>query len=99
MSDAYSGGYRMQITPPFMDMIFFMLLLFFKKNKWIFGCIILLFLVQLLSQNRTPLIGWFLEIGIFVVVSKNANHKFSISVVALLACTFVNSLLISIYEN
>lgn len=99
VSDAYSGGYRMQITPPFMDMIFFMLLLFFKKNKWIFGCIILLFLVQLLSQNRTPLIGWFLEIGIFVVVSKNAKHKFSIILVALLAFPFVNSLLSSRSEN
>ena len=99
VSDAYSGGYRMQITPPFMDMIFLMLLLFFKKNKWIFGCIILLFLVQLLSQNRTPLIGWFLEIGIFVVVSKNAKHKFSIILVALLAFPFVNSLLSSRSEN
>lgn len=93
------GGYRMQITPPFIDIVFFMLLLFYRKNKWIWGCIFLIFLVQLLSQNRTPLIAWFLEIGIFVVVSKNAKHKFSIILVALLAFPFVNSLLSSRSED
>lgn len=99
VSSAYGEGYRMQITPPFIHVIFLMLLLYSKKNKWIFGCIILIFLVQLLSQNRTPLIGWFLEIGIFVVVSKNARHKFAVILVALLAFPFVNSLLSSRSEN
>ena len=99
VSSAYSGGYRMQITPPFIDLIFLMLLLYSKKNKWILLCIILIFLVQLLSQNRTPLIGWFLEIGLFVVVSKNTKHKFTIIFVALLAFPFVNSLLSSRSEN
>lgn len=99
VSGVNSGGYRMQITPPFIDVVFFMLLLFSKKNKWIWGTIILIFFVQLLSQNRTPLIAWFLEIGIFVVVSKNTKHKFSIILVALLAFPFVNSLLSSRSED
>lgn len=99
VSDANSDEYRMQITPPFMDVVFIILLLFSKKNKWIWGCIILIFFVQLLSQNRTPLIAWFLEIGIFVVVSKNTKHKFTIILVALLAFPFVNSLLSSRSEN
>ncbi len=99
VSGVNSDEYRMQITPPFMDVVFIMLLLFSKKNKWIWGCIILIFFVQLLSQNRTPLIAWFLEIGIFVVVSKNTKHKFTIILVALLAFPFVNSLLSSRSEN
>lgn len=99
VSEANSDEYRMQITPPFMDVVFIMLLLFSKKNKWIWGCVILIFFVQLLSQNRTPLIGWLLEIGIFVVVSKNTKHKFTIILVALLAFPFVNSLLSSRSEN
>lgn len=99
VSGVNSDEYRMQIAPPFMDVVFIMLLLFSKKNKWIWGCIILIFFVQLLSQNRTPLIAWFLEIGIFVVVSKNTKHKFTIILVALLAFPFVNSLLSSRSEN
>lgn len=99
VSGVNSGEYRMQITPPFIDVVFLMLLLFSKKNKWIWGSIILIFFVQLLSQNRTPLIGWFLEIGIFVVVSKNTKHKFTIILVALLAFPFVNSLLSSRSED
>lgn len=99
VSGVNNDEYRMQITPPFMNVVFIMLLLFSKKNKWIWGCIILIFFVQLLSQNRTPLIAWFLEIGIFVVISKNTKHKFTIILVALLAFPFVNSLLSSRSEN
>ena len=87
------GNYRMQSTPPFISLILLSLLFYVKKVYWRWGIIVLIFVLMLISQNRTPLIALFLEIGMFVLFAKRVKHKFSVLIVALCAFPFLNSLL------
>ena len=87
------GNYRMQSTPPFISLILLTLLFYVKKVYWRWGIIVLIFVLMLISQNRTPLIALFLEIGMFVLFAKRVKHKFSVLIVALCAFPFLNSLL------
>lgn len=101
ISESYlqSGNYRMQITPPFIDIVLLSLLLFIKKRKVQWFVVILMFIVLLISQNRTPLIALFMQIGLFVLLSRNSKHKVTVLVVALLAFPVINSLLASRAEE
>lgn len=87
------GNYRMQSTPPFTSLILLSLLFYVKKVHWRWGIMALIFVLMLISQNRTPLIALFLEIGMFVLFAKRVKHKFSVLIVALCAFPFLNSLL------
>lgn len=87
------GNYRMQSTPPFTSLILLSLLFYVKKVHWRWGIMALIFVLMLISQNRTPLIALFLEIGMFVLFAKRVKHKFSVLMVALCAFPFLNSLL------
>ena len=63
------GNYRMQSTPPFTSLILLSLLFYVKKVHWRWGIMALIFVLMLISQNRSPLIALFLEIGMFVLFS------------------------------
>lgn len=87
------GNYRMQSTPPFTSLILLSLLFYVKKLRWRWVIMALIFALMLISQNRTPLIALFLQIGLFVLFAKKVKHKISILLIALCAFPFFNSLL------
>lgn len=90
-----AGNYRMQITPPFIDLILLTVLFYLRKIKKRWFVIILLFSIFIISQNRTPLLGLFLEVGLFVLCAKKTKYKIPIMIAAMVAFPFVNSLLSS----
>lgn len=90
-----SGNYRMQSTPPFMDLILLTVLFYLRKMKGRWLVIVLMFGIFLISQNRTPIIALFLEIGLFVLFAKSTKYKIPIMIAAMVAFPFVNSLLAS----
>ena len=90
-----SGNYRMQRTPPFMDLILLTVLFYLRKIKGRWLVIVLMFGIFLISQNRTPIIALFLEIGLFVLFAKRTKYKIPIMIAAMVAFPFVNSLLSS----
>lgn len=90
-----AGNYRMQSTPPFIDLILLATLFYLTKMKGRWLVIVLIFSIFLISQNRTPLIGLFLEIGLFVLFAKRTKYKIPIMIAAMVAFPFVNSLLSS----
>lgn len=94
-----TGNYRMQSTPPFLDLILLMVLFYFRKMKGKWLVIVLMFGVFLISQNRTPIIALFLEIGLFVLLAKRTKYKIPIMIAAMVAFPFVNSLLDSRSEQ
>lgn len=91
-SNLQKDNYRMQITPPFISLFMLALLFYVRKARWRRTIITLLFGVMLISQNRTPLIALFLQIGLFVLLAKNFRYKFQIIIVALLLFPIVSSL-------
>lgn len=88
-----SGNYRMQITPPFISLSLLILLFYVRNIRWRWGIMALLFGVLLISQNRTPLIALFLQIGLFVLLARKTKYKVHIIIMALLAFPFLSSLL------
>lgn len=90
-----AGNYRMQITPPFIDLILLTVLFYLGKMRGRWMLIVLLFSVFLISQNRTPILGLFLEVGLFVLCAKKTKYKIPIMIAAMVAFPFVNSLLSS----
>lgn len=90
-----AGNYRMQSTPPFMDLILLTVLFYLRKMKGRWLVIVLMFGIFLISQNRTPIIALFLEIGLFVLFAKRTKYKIPIMIAAMVAFPFVNSLLSS----
>lgn len=90
-----AGNYRMQSTPPFIDLILLATLFYLRKMKGRWLVIVLMFSIFLISQNRTPLLGLFLEIGLFVLFAKRTKYKIPIMIAAMVAFPFVNSLLSS----
>lgn len=90
-----AGNYRMQSTPPFIDLILLTVLFYLRKMRGKWMVIVLLFGIFLISQNRTPIIALFLEIGLFVLFSKRTKYKIPIMIAAMVAFPFVNSLLAS----
>lgn len=90
-----AGNYRMQSTPPFMDLILLTVLFYLRKMKGRWLVIVLMFGIFLISQNRTPIIGLFLQIGLFVLLAKKTKYKIPIIIAAMVAFPFVNSLLAS----
>lgn len=89
------GNYRMQSVPPFIS-IFLLALLFYIRNiRYRWGLISLFLSVLLISQNRTPLIALFLQIGLCLLFVKKSKYKIQILVVALLMFPFINSVLSS----
>lgn len=90
-----AGNYRMQSTPPFMDLILLTVLFYLRKLKGRWLVIVLMFGIFLISQNRTPIIALFLEIGLFVLFAKRTKYKIPIMIAAMVAFPFVNSLLSS----
>lgn len=94
-----SGNYRMQSTPPFISIFLLALLFYFKNIRYRWILIILLFGVLMISQNRTPLIALFIQIGLFVLLSKNVKYKIQIIITAVLIFPFINSVLSSRLEQ
>lgn len=94
-----AGNYRMQSTPPFMDLILLTVLFYLRKMKGRWLVIVLMFGIFLISQNRTPIIALFLEIGLFVLFAKSTKYKIPIMIAAMVAFPFVNSLLASRSEQ
>ena len=89
------GNYRMQSTPPFITIILLVVLFYLRKMKGRWLVIVLMFSILLISQNRTPLLALFLEIGLFVLFAKRTKNKIPIMIAAMVAFPFVNSLLSS----
>lgn len=94
-TNMHAGNYRMQITPPFMDLALLSILFYLRKMKGRWLVIVLMFGIFLISQNRTPIIALFLEIGLFVLFTKRTKYKIPIMIAAMVAFPFVNSLLAS----
>ena len=90
-----AGNYRMQSTPPFMDLILLTVLFYLRKMKGRWLVIVLMFGIFLISQNRTPIIALFLEIGLFILFARRTKYKLPIMIAAMVAFPFVNSLLAS----
>ena len=90
-----AGNYRMQSTPPFIDLILLTVLLYLRKMRGKLMVIVLLFGIFLISQNRTPIIALFLEIGLFILFAIRTKYKLPIMIAAMVAFPFVNSLLSS----
>lgn len=90
-----AGNYRMQSTPPFMDLILLTVLFYLRKMKGRWLVIVLMFGIFLISQNRTPIIALFLEIGLFILFARRTKYKLPIMIAAMVAFPFVNSLLSS----
>lgn len=90
-----AGNYRMQSTPPFIALILLAVLFYLRKIKGRWMLIVLLFSIFLISQNRSPLIAIFLEIGLFILFAKRIKYKIPIMIAAMVAFPFVNSLLAS----
>lgn len=90
-----AGNYRMQSTPPFIALILLTLLFYLRKVRGRWLIIILIFCIFLISQNRTPLLALFLEIGLFVLFAKKNKNKIPIMIAAMVAFPFVNSLMSS----
>lgn len=89
------GNYRMQSTPPFIDFILLTALFYFRKMRGRWLVIILVFGVLMISQNRTPILALFMEIGLFVLFAKRTKYKIPILIAAMVAFPFVNTLLSS----
>ena len=89
------GNYRMQSTPPFITIILLVVLFYLRKMRGRWLVIVLMFSILLISQNRTPLLALFLEIGLFVLFAKRTKNKIPIMIAAMVAFPFVNSLLSS----
>lgn len=90
-----AGNYRMQSTPPYIDLILLTVLFYLRKMKGRWLVIVLLFGIFLISQNRTPIIALFLEIGLFILFARRTKYKIPIMIAAMVAFPFVNSLLSS----
>lgn len=90
-----AGNYRMQSTPPFIDLILLTVLFYLRKMRGKWMVIVLLFGIFLISQNRTPIIALFLEIGLFILFARRTKYKIPIMIAAMVAFPFVNSLLSS----
>ena len=90
-----AGDYRMQSTPPFIDLILLTVLLYLRKMRGKWMVIVLLFGIFLISQNRTPIIALFLVIGLFILFARRTKYKLPIMIAAMVAFPFVNSLLSS----
>lgn len=89
------GNYRMQSTPPFIDFILLTALFYLRKMRGRWLVIILVFGVFMISQNRTPILALFLEIGLFVLIARKTKYKIPVMIAAMVAFPFVNSLLSS----
>lgn len=94
-TNLHAGNYRMQITPPFMDLALLTILFYLRKMKGRWLVIVLMFGAFLISQNRTPIIALFLEIGLFVLFTKRTKYRIPIMIAAMVAFPFTNSLLSS----
>ncbi len=94
-SNLLSGNYRMQSTPPFITLILLTVLFYLRNMRMRWVILILLFGILMISQNRTPLLGLFLEIGLFVLFARKTKYKMPIMIAAMVAFPFVNSLLAS----
>lgn len=94
-----AGNYRMQSTPPFIAIILLAVLFYLRKMKGRWLVIVLMFGIFLISQNRTPLLALFLEIGLFVLLARKNRYKLPIMIAAMVAFPFVNSLLASRSEQ
>lgn len=90
-----AGNYRMQGTPPFIALILLAVLFYLRKMRGRWMVILLMFSILLISQNRTPIIGLFLQIGLFVLLAKKTKYKIPIMIAAMVVFPFVNSLLAS----
>lgn len=94
-----SDNYRMQSTPPFIALTLLTVLFYLRKMKVRWLVIILMFSIFMISQNRTPLLALFLEIGLFVLLARKNRYKLPIMIAAMVAFPFVNSLLASRSEQ
>lgn len=90
-----AGNYRMQSTPPFIALILMAILFYLQKMRGRWILIILLFSIFLISQNRTPLLALFMEIGLFIMLARKTKYKIPIMIAAIVAFPFANSLLSS----
>lgn len=94
-----SDNYRMQSTPPFIALTLLTVLFYQRRMKVRWLVIILMFSIFMISQNRTPLLALFLEIGLFVLLARKNRYKLPIMIAAMVAFPFVNSLLASRSEQ
>ena len=90
-----AGNYRMQSTPPFIALILLAVLFYLQKMRGRWMIIVLLFSIFLISQNRTPLLALFLEIGLFILLARKTKYKIPIMIAVMIAFPFMNSLLSS----
>lgn len=90
-----SGNYRMQSTPPFIALALLTVLFYLRKMRGRWMLIVLLFSVFLISQNRTPLLALFLEIGLFILLARKTKYKMPIMIAVMIAFPFMNSMLAS----
>lgn len=94
-SNIKTGNYRMQITPPFIELSLLSLLFYLRKIRYRWVVVVLILGVLFISQNRTPLLGLFLSTGLFLLLDRKVKYKVQIMIAAICIFPFVNSLLSS----
>lgn len=85
--------YRMQVTPPFLQVLFLFLLFYGQNIKKRYLILILIFCVMILSKNRTPIYALCLQVIIFIVFSQNAKHKIPIILLSIFAVPVITSMM------
>ena len=85
--------YRMQVTPPFLQILIIFILFYGQKIKKRYLIIVLLFSVMIISKNRTPMYALCLQIILFIIFSQNAKHKIPIILISISALPLIISMM------
>lgn len=90
-----SADYRMQMTPPYISIILLYLVLFGQKckHRLIYVCLILGILI--IAQNRTPIISFFMQVLLFLMIGSNFKHKTVLIVIMML----ITPILSTVFEK
>lgn len=94
-----SKTYRMQITPPFMMPFTLALLLFGNNIRWRYLYLLILFVVFIIAQNRTPIVSMGLLLPVYFLFAYNTKHKYAIALTLLVAFPFISSMFNQRAEN
>lgn len=86
-----SADYRMQMTPPYLSIILLYLVLFGQrcKHRLLYICLILGILI--IAQNRTPIVSFFMQVCIFLLIGSHFKHKTVLVILMLVIAPVLSS--------
>lgn len=88
-----TDNYRMQVIPPFLQVLILFLIFYGQRVKMRFLFLILLLSVLIISQNRTPIYGMILQVIIYFCLSRNIKQKFGIIAISVFALPFISTMI------